>query len=130
MAKVTGDIGKTRFATTLRTQSNELLADEPITHGGGESGFSPGELLAASLVACTNITLRMYADRKGWPLDAVAVSVDFHYDMATRTTKIERNIQLFGTLDEAQRLRLLQIAEKCPIHQALTHPITIHTALT
>lgn len=130
MANITASIGQSHYATTIRSAANELIADEPIDHGGGDLGFSPSELLAASLASCTCITLRMYADRKGWPLESVEVEVNVARDAAAQTTTLVRKIKLFGILDEEQKHRLHQIAEKCPIHQTLSHPITIHTALT
>lgn len=129
MAKVTANIGRTPYATTLSNESHTLLADEPIEEGGGNTGFTPDELLAASLAACTSITLRMYADRKGWPLDSVEVAVDFERDSVTKTASMLRKIKFFGTLDDEQKSRLLQIADKCPIHQTLTHSISIQSTL-
>ncbi len=129
MAKITANIGRTPYATTLSNENHTLLADEPIEEGGGNTGFTPDELLAASLAACTSITLRMYADRKGWPLDSVEVAVDFERDSVTKTASMLRKIKLFGTLDDEQKSRLLQIADKCPIHQTLTHSISIQSTL-
>lgn len=129
MATVTARIGKAHFATEIHANNHKLLADEPLEHGGQETGFSPSELLAASLAACTSITLRMYADRKSWPLESVEVEIDFERDAATNTASMLRKIKLLGNLDDAQKQRLLQIADKCPIHQTLTHPITIQSEL-
>ena len=92
-------------------------------------GFEPKELLASSLAACTSITLRMYANRKGWNLTDVKVEVSFETDSVVNKFKIVRNIQLFGDLDANQKARLLIIANKCPIHKILTNPIEITTAL-
>ncbi len=130
MATVTARIEQSHYATSLHTGNNQLIADEPLDHGGADAGFAPDELLAASLAACTSITLRMYADRKAWPLESVEVEINFERDAVAKTSSIVRSIKLLGTLDDEQKLRLLQIAEKCPIHQTLMHPITIHTALT
>lgn len=129
MANVHARIEKAHYATTIRSASNEIVADEPLDQMGGDSGFSPSELLGASLAACTAITLRMYADRKGWPLEAVEVDINVERDAATKMSTIIRNIQLFGSLDEEQKSRLLQIADKCPMHQTLTQPITIQSHL-
>jgi len=129
MAKVTAQIGTKHYATSIRSAGNELVSDEPYEEGGEDAGFAPDELLAASLAACTSITLRMYADRKAWPLESVEVEVNFERDAVAKTSSIVRNIKLFGTLDDEQKHRLLQIANKCPVHQTLSNPITIHTAL-
>lgn len=129
MAIVHAHIGREHYTTRLYNGSHECLADEPLDQGGADRGFSPDDLLSASLAACTSITLRMYADRKNWPLESVDVSVQFDRDTETKTAKITRNIQLLGTLDADQQQRLLQIADKCPIHQTLSHTITIQTAL-
>ena len=105
-----------------------MIADEPADEGGTEMGFSPDELLLASLGACTAITLRMYADRKGWALEEVKCNLTFERDKEKNITRILRNIDLIGHLSEEEKRRLLVIAEKCPTHQILTHQITIETS--
>lgn len=130
MANITAHIGRTHYVTTIRNASNEIIADEPLEQGGTDAGFSSAELLAASLATCTSITLRMYADRKEWPLDAIEVAIHFERDIDTKTALFVRNIKFFGTLDDEQKRRLLQIADKCPVHQVLTNPIRIQTVLT
>ncbi|MDO8367001.1 MAG: OsmC family protein, partial [Saprospiraceae bacterium] len=129
MSKVTAQIGQKHYITTIRSSGNEIVADEPRAEGGEDAGFAPDELLAASLAACTSITLRMYADRKAWPMESVEVEVNFERDSVAKTSTIVRRIKFFGTLDDEQKHRLLQIADKCPVHLVLTHPITIQTAL-
>ena len=106
-----------------------IISDEPKSSGGQDLGFAPNELLASSLAACTAITLRMYANRKGWELTDVKVEVSFETDSLENKFKIVRDIQLLGNLDEDQQARLLIIADKCPIHKILTNPIEITTAL-
>jgi putative redox protein len=130
MSTVHAHIGKDHFKTEIKSEKNTLWADEPLSNGGEELGFSPSELLAASLSACTSITLRMYADRKGWPLEEVKVEVNFERDTTANTSKITRNIALIGNLDEGQRNRLLDIANLCPIHKTLSNPISIVSFLT
>lgn len=129
MANVTAKIDQAHYATTLKSGQHQIIADEPLEEGGTDLGFSPDELLAAALSACTSITLRMYADRKAWPLESVEVDVNFERDAATKTSLILRKIKLFGPLDAEQKQRLLQIADKCPVHQALTNPITIQSEM-
>ncbi|MDX1912997.1 MAG: OsmC family protein [Saprospiraceae bacterium] len=129
MNTVRAAIHQNKYAVQISAGNNVLIADEPPEHGGGDTGFSPSELLAAALSACTSITLRMYADRKAWPLEAVQVEVTFERDEAGKNTTIVRKINLVGPLDETQKHRLMQIADKCPIHSILTHPIAIQSTL-
>lgn len=129
MASVTAKIDQAHYATTLKSGQHQIITDEPLEEGGTDLGFSPDELLAAALSACTSITLRMYADRKAWPLKSVAVEVNFERDAESKTSLILRKIKLFGPLDAEQKQRLLQIADKCPVHQVLTNLITIQTEI-
>jgi len=127
MANVKAEIGTEHFSTNIRTNKNVLIADEPLINGGKESGFSPSELLAASLASCTAITLRMYADRKTWPLEKLEVDVDVSRDEENNLSNIKRSIRFFGALDAEQKQRLLDIANKCPIHKILSNHINIQT---
>lgn len=129
MTKVIGRIEQEHYKTLLTTASHHLLADEPLSIGGTDLGFSPGELLASSLASCTCITLRMYADRKNWKLESAEVEVIFFTDKETRTTNFESEIELKGDLNEEQKKRLLFIAKKCLVHSALLNPIKIKTTL-
>jgi putative redox protein len=123
----------------IRTGAHHLIADEPVDVGGGNSGPNPYDLLLASLGACTAMTLRLYAERKGLPLDRVTVRLTHAKIHAadcarceTREGKIdhiERGLVLEGTLDDEMRARLLEIAEKCPVHRTLTSEIEIATRL-
>jgi uncharacterized OsmC-like protein len=115
-----------------------LYADEPADSGGDDVGPDPYELLLAALGACTSMTLTLYARRKGWPLEQVEVRLSHRRDYAqdcadcSETAKIdivERRITLRGALDEAQRARLLEIAEKCPVHRTLTGTIKVDDRL-
>jgi putative redox protein len=128
MATTNAVIGIDHYRTEIRTATNLLIADEPVTSGGEDLGFSPEELLAASLSACTCATLRMYADRKGW-IELTGVMVDIVFTRQQDMSSIVRNVTLEGPLSEEQRERLLTIANKCPIHQVLTHPVIIETSL-
>ncbi|HSF56403.1 MAG TPA: OsmC family protein [Algoriphagus sp.] len=131
MAKITSSIKKEQFKTELHSPSgNVLIADEPIAVGGKNLGFSPSELLASALSACTSATLRMYADRKGWPLDEVKIDLELQFIREENRTQIERKITLIGQLDEQQTERLLAIANACPIHKILSNPIAIDTKLS
>ncbi len=130
MAKnIKASIQKNHYKTTLTNGRNELIADEPTDVGGADLGFSPSELLCSALAACTCATLRMYADRKGWALEDVQVSIDYERDKDTNTTHFKRHITLIGDLSDVEKARLLDIANKCPIHKVLTNPIEILTEL-
>lgn len=98
-----------------------FVADEPAGLGGLDLGPTPHELVAAGLAACTSMTLRLYAGRKGWPLGAVHVEVTHSHKAGdTPADTFTRRIVLGGDLDDDQRARLIQIAEMCPIHRLLT----------
>lgn len=125
MYQVKGRIGKDHYQAELKTETNTITADEPFDVGGKDTGFSPSELLASSLAACTCITVRMYADRKGWNLDEVIAEVVL--EKLEGKSKFTRKVEFKGSLDDDQRTRLAAIANKCPIHQALTNPIEIET---
>lgn len=129
MVNVLAHLDRKHYATTIRTAANQIVADEPLELGGGNTGFSPDELLAASLASCTSITLRMYADRKEWPMEEVTVEVFFDRDETTKEPKMVRRIQFSGNLDEEQKARLLAIADKCPIHKTLSPAINIYTSI-
>jgi putative redox protein len=120
--------------------NNRLLADEPASVSGGTgAGPNPYDLLLAALGTCTSMTLRMYADQKGLPLERVEVRLRHSrihaVDCAECETKagkishIDRDIALFGPLDEVQRQRLLEIADRCPVHRTLTAEIRITSRL-
>lgn len=121
--------GEGRYAQKITDGKHTLTADEPPSVGGGDTGPSPYGLLTAALGACTSMTLRMYADRKKWPVDWIAVRLKhdkIHAEDCAecevkegKIDRIEREIEIRGELDEEQRQRLLEIADKCPVHQTL-----------
>jgi len=126
---VNANIHKDHYRVVLTAGKNTVIADEPLSNGGGDEGMNPHEILASALGACTCITVRMYADRKEMPLDGVNVTLGLVRDSDTNTTNISRQIELIGDLTPEQRDRLLTIANKCPVHKTLTNPITIETRL-
>jgi putative redox protein len=126
-----------RFEQEIEAGAHRFLADEPVSSGGSDNGPNPYDLLLASLGACTAMTLRLYAERKALPLDRVTVRLrhaKIHAaDCETCESKegmidrIEREIVLEGALDGEQRSRLLEIADKCPVHRTLTSEVDIRT---
>ena len=133
------EAGGTGRAQLIVNGRHELVADEPTSLGGGGAGPTPYGLLLAALGSCTSMTLRMYADRKRWPLKRAAVSLNHkqvHADDcgscaegAPAIDRIERRIRLEGDLDESQRQRLLAIADRCPVHATLSGRIEVVTRL-
>lgn len=128
------------FAQEIRAGSHRLTADEPAAAGGTDTGPGPYDFLLIALGTCTSMTVGMYARRKGWPLEGVTVWLRHSKiyasdcaDCADCETKegmldrIERDIQFFGPLTPEQRSRLLEIANKCPVHRTLTSEINIRT---
>lgn len=132
------ETGRGTFEQSITMGRHRILADEPLDVGGQDNGPSPYHLLLAALGACTSMTLRLYADRKELPVERISVLLrhaKIHAaDCATCETaqgqidRIERLITVDGDLDDAQRARLLQIADKCPVHRTLTSEIDIQTA--
>ncbi len=100
-------------------RNHTVIADEPASHGGEDSGPNPQELLAASLASCTAITIEMYARRKGWDIGEVAVDVDYEPAQRGSPTRFRMDVRLPKELPEDQRERLMQIAAKCPVHRTL-----------
>jgi len=130
MATISGHIGTEHYKVEIKSATgNHLIADEPVNQGGKNRGFSPKELLAAALMTCTSATIRMYADRKKWDLKEVKSKISVNWDRDANKTNIHREIALIGNLTDEQRERLLQIANKCPVHKMLSNPIEIETDL-
>jgi putative redox protein len=125
MPTATAHIKKDHYKTHLNAGENSLIADEPANKGGTELGFSADELLLSGLGACTAITLRMYADRKGWALEEAKVHLSLERDKQKNITNITCAVELVGDLSESEKERLIAIAKKCPTHQLLTNPIAI-----
>jgi uncharacterized OsmC-like protein len=131
--------GPLRFAQTISVGPHVLQADEPSEFGGNDAGPNPYELLLAALGACTSMTVRMYAERKQWPLQRVEVSLSYARihteDCAECETKvgmvdrIEVGISFTGNLSGDQQSRLLEIANKCPVHRTLLSQAEINTRL-
>jgi uncharacterized OsmC-like protein len=131
------ETGHGRFQQSVAVGPHRFLADEPVKVGGLDTGPGPYDLLLAGLGACTAMTLRLYAERKSLPLERVSVTLThgkIHAtDCETCETKegmidrIDRAITIEGDLDVEQRKRLMEIADKCPVHRTLTSEIDIRT---
>ncbi|HMJ52262.1 MAG TPA: OsmC family protein [Polyangiaceae bacterium] len=127
------------FVQQITSGKHRLVADEPVAAGGTDSGPGPYDLLLAALGSCTSMTVGLYARRKQWPLEAVRVRLRHMKIHAAdcencetkegRLDRIERDIEIVGALDADQRARLLDIANKCPVHQTLKSEIEIATRL-
>ena len=117
------------YATDAWAGGHPLRVDEPLTAGGTDTGGTPVDLVRTALAACTSITLRMYADRKGWPLDRIEVDVTSSSERKDGEvhTHYVRRITLVGDLDDDQRARAIEIADRCPVHRSLEGPTTIDT---
>ena len=134
---VVEETGRGLFEQTVAAGRHHFLADEPAEVGGKDAGPGPYDLLLAGLGACTSMTLRLYANRKKLPLERVRVTLQHRrvhtedcVDCEEKDRKLEvidREITLTGALDEAQRVRLMEIADKCPVHRTLTSQVRIRT---
>jgi Predicted redox protein, regulator of disulfide bond formation len=128
-------VGPTEFRADIATRQHRMWADEPESAGGTDSGPTPYEYLLAAVASCTAMTLRLYANRKSWPLESAAVFVrhsrSHEKDCEMCDTQkvgigvIERRIELEGPLTDEQKKRLLEIADRCPLKQTLTRGIQI-----
>lgn len=123
----TASSSSTTYRTEIRNEQHTLTADEPLSLGGGDTGPTPDSLLEAALASCTAITLRMYANRKEWPITGIHVTVQLERKEAKSI--FIRNIQIEGAIDETQKQRLLQIAQACPVSKTLQGEIGVSTTL-
>lgn len=124
---VTSHFAAHKFAQHIEQGGHALLADTTATFGGQNAGMNPHALVAAALSTCTGMTLWMYAAKKGWPLTDAPVQVQL--DQQKERTLVRRTVQLVGPLDHEQRARLLEVADRCPIHRLLCGEVQIATEL-
>ena len=128
---VTVSIGKENYTTKVEMPNHQLIADEPEELGGKDLGPSPFELLSSALGTCTAITMKMYADRKGWPIDEIKIHLTLAQEKEgiVMHSNFNQKIEITGDLDEKQRARMLLIASKCPVHKTLKGEVKIETTL-
>ena len=126
MAKANAHIGPQGYRVDIDSGTHRLIADEPASRGGGDAGLAPYDLLLAALGACTAMTLRMYADRHGWPI--AALDVDLQIVGTAEGNRIRRVLTIEGPEGEAKR-RLADIAERTPVTLTIKNGMAIDTAL-
>ena len=115
-----------KLSQNIEVAGHRIRSDEEVAKNGDDTGATPHELLLAALGSCTAMTLKVYAERKGWPLEDVKVTLNAVNGEGAYN--ITRQVAIFGNLDADQRQRLLEIADKCPVHRTLMGEITINTS--
>ena len=121
------------YTTEGYVKGHRVMIDEPLELGGNNTGPTPNDYLATALASCTSITLRMYANRKEWPVNSITVKVRSEQNKSAdggRHTRYFRTINLEGDVSPEQQKRLLGIANRCPVHQTLEGQIEVETELS
>lgn len=119
-----------RLEQHIAVRGHSLTADEPKDQGGEDAGPSPQELLAASLAACTAVTMEMYAQRKGWDVGEIVVDVDYEPAQRGSPTRFRMDVQMPKELPDEQREKLMQVAAKCPVHRTLEGEVMFEETVT
>lgn len=127
IATADAKIGRIQYQTIVNSSNHTIIADEPVDEGGMDAGISPYGLLLASLASCTVITLRMYIDRKMWAIDEIIVNLEL--SQTEKGVHIDSKLSFTGEVNDEQRMRLITIADACPIHKILVGNIEIYTSL-
>jgi putative redox protein len=128
MPRAVATFSGTNYSTEVRCGRHTVTTDEPTARGGQDVGPSPSDLLSIALASCTAMTLRMYAERKQWPLDGIEVEVDLHR-AADKSTSMDRVLRLRGPLSAEQRARLADISERTPVTLTLKSGAQIRTTV-
>jgi uncharacterized OsmC-like protein len=129
---VQAELGPSGYRTVVRVGPHLVVADEPVDMGGSGTGPTPMELVAAGLGGCVSITLRMVAQRKGWPLDGVEVAATVSKEPvegARPRDRFDLQVRLIGPLDAAMRAELTRVASRCPVHRLLAHGTAVETVV-
>lgn len=127
-ASIKGQSEAEKYRVRLTSGDNIVVADEPVAKGGGNTGLNPHELLLSALAACTIITIKMYAERKGW--NPGTITADIALESEKGDTHIHRTLGFSENLPDEQRERLLAAANACPVHKILTGKIAVDTRLS
>ncbi len=117
--------GKTPYITQIENGNHQLWADEPLEAGGQDKGPSPIGYLEAAIASCSTITMRMYADRKGWDLEEVMVTVERRHDEQNKETIMAKSVEIRGNLDAQQTQRLIDIGGRCPVIRLVANNVKI-----
>ncbi len=117
--------GKTPYTTKIENGNHQMWADEPQNAGGQDEGPSPIGYLEAAIASCSTITMRMYADRKGWELDEVQVTIERRQDAANKETIMAKSVEIRGNLDAKQTQRLIDIGGRCPVIRLVANNVKI-----
>lgn len=124
MHQATAQIAQTHYITAVSNhRGHQWTVDEPKELGGTDTGPSPDEMLASALATCASITMRMYADRKQWPVEEIRVTVGVERTEAGTT--LHKQVHITGQLSPEETERLKAVGDKCPVHKSLLNPITI-----
>ncbi len=128
---VHGAIGVEKYQCTIEWRNGRIIADEPPTNGGKDTGPNPTDLLLSSLASCTLITLRMYIDHKKWNIPEIAVNANLYQETKDEKliTFIDRDIIFTGTVEQIQKDRLIEVAKRCPISKILENKVQIQTTI-
>lgn len=125
IAKIKGQ----KYETTIKVAGHEFIMDEPVDSDGQNLGPNPSDLLKASLAACTAMTMKMYAERKGWDMQDAEVEVEYERDLKNNITSFSKKVHISGDLTEEQRKRIFEIGGRCPIHRIISNTVEIDSAL-
>ena len=128
--KIQGGIGHEHFISRLSMRGHLIVADEPVENGGTDAGPTPTELILSGLAACTASTLRMYADKKGWEVERIDVEISISIDKTEtgQISHVESVIDIKGNITPEEKSRMIEIAQKCPVHKLLSNPIMIQVS--
>lgn len=127
IASITAKLGNRDFLTELTNETHQWKADEPFEIGGSNQGPNPYELMLSALSSCSAITMKMYANRKEWPMEGAEIDCELVKADANSPSFIRRKIRILGNLETDQKERLIQIANLCPIHKMLSQNTDIET---